>query len=38
MACSGLYPDGITQVDRFDPAERTMLVKIDHYVIRLDFL
>ncbi len=34
--CSRLDSDGITQVDKFDPAECTMLVGIDDNVVGFD--
>lgn len=36
MVCSRPYSDGITQVNQFDPAQCTMLVKIDDNVVGFD--
>ena len=33
VVCSRLYFNRITQVDEFNPAECTTLVKIDDYVV-----
>ncbi len=36
MVCRGLYYDGVTQVDQFDPAECTLLVEIHDNIIGFD--
>ena len=33
MICSRLYVDSITQVYDFDPADCTLVVKVDDYVV-----
>ena len=36
MLYNRLYSDGITQVDQFNPAEYTMLIEINNYIIGFD--
>jgi len=36
MVCRGLYFDGVTQVDQFNPAECTLLVEIHDNIIGFD--